>query len=146
MKKIFILNTLIGILFISCTKDDCDNSTDETICDSISEIIEQENFNDVDTSTYVITQVELNEHCLSITMGASGCNPEFWGLDLYSIDAFYTIFPLQRAVKVNLRNDQLCEAYFEKLISFDLTPFQIEGQNELPLNIESWDEQIIYEY
>jgi hypothetical protein len=45
-----------------------------------------------------------------------------------------------------LINGQACLAYFEETISFDLTPFQIEGQNEVPLQIEGWDEALLYVY
>ena len=43
-------------------------------------------------------------------------------------------------------NNQECLAVFQKTKSFDLTPFRIEGQNSVPLNIEGWNEQVIYEY
>ena len=67
-------------------------------------------------------------------------------MEMFSTNAFYNIFPLQRAVKVKLINNQECLAVFQKTKSSDLTPFRIEGQNSVPLNIEGWNEQIIYEY
>lgn len=146
MKKIFVLFVFFGILFSSCSKDDDDSSPTEITCDSISEVIAEEDFNGIDTSNYVVSEVQLNGNCLEITIGSSGCDPELWEMNLYSVDAFYNIYPLERAVKIELINNQECLAVFDKTISFDLTPFQIDGQNELPLNIEGWDEQIIYEY
>ncbi len=67
-------------------------------------------------------------------------------MKLFSTDAFYTVFPLQRAVKIKLINNDLCLAFFRKTVSFDLSSFQIDGQNQIPLNIEGWKEQIIYKY
>jgi hypothetical protein len=47
---------------------------------------------------------------------------------------------------MELINDEACLAFFQKTVSFDLTPFQIDGQSDLPLNINGWNEQITYEY
>ena len=144
MKKgIFIF--LLTILTLSCDSDD-DNSNIENNCDFTSEIISEDDFNTVNTSNYGITNVELNNDCLNITFGSTGCGTELWEENLYSTDAFYDVFPLQRALKMELINNDLCEAFFKKTVSFDLTPFQIDGQSELPLNIDGWNEQIIYEY
>ena len=133
------------MLTLSCNSDD-DNSNIENNCDFISEIISEDDFNAINTSNYGITDVELNNDCLIITFSSSGCGTELWEENLFSTDAFYTIFPLQRALKMELINNELCQAVFQKTVSFDLTPFQIDGQNELPLNIDGWNEQIIYEY
>jgi hypothetical protein len=130
---------------MSCDSDD-DNSSNENNCDFISEIISEEDFNAINTSNYVITEIELNNNCLKITFGSTGCGTELWEENLLSTDAFYTVIPLQRAIKMELINDELCQTEFLKTVSFDLTPLQIDGQNELPLNIEGWNEQINYEY
>ena len=143
MKKLLLILTLIHIL--SCNSED-DNSTIENNCDFTSEIILEEDFNAISTSNYAITEVELNDDCLEITFSASGCGTDLWEENLYSTDASYNVFPLQRDVKIELINEELCLAVFQKTVSFDLTPFQIDRQSELPLNITGWNEQITYEY
>ena len=50
------------------------------------------------------------------------------------------------ALKMELINEELCEANFIKTVSFNLIPLQLEGQDLLPLNIYGWNEQVIYEY
>jgi len=144
MEKYFYI-ILLSTLLLSCNSDD-DNSNVENNCDFISEIISEDDFNAIDTSNYAIADVELNNDCLKITFGSSGCGTELWEENLFSTDAFFTIFPLQRTLKMELINEELCQATFQKTVSFDLTPFQINGQNELPLNIEGWNEQVVYEY
>ena len=143
MKKLLLILTLIHIL--SCNSED-DNSTIENNCDFTSEIILEEDFNAINTSNYGIIEVELNGDCLGITFGSSGCGTDLWEENLYSTDAFYNVFPLQRDVKMELINEELCLAVFQKTVSFDLTPFQIDGQSDLPLNINGWNEQITYGY
>ena len=95
---------------------------------------------------YAITKVEINDDCIEITFGSSGCGTELWEEHLFSVDSFYTTFPYKRALKMELINEELCEAYFIKKVSFDLLPLQLEGQDLLPLNIYGWNEQVIYEY
>ena len=143
MKKLLLILTLIHIL--SCNSED-DNYTIENNCDFTSEIILEEDFNAISTSNYAITEVELNDDCLEITFSASGCGTDLWEENLYSTDASYNVFPLQRDVKIELINEELCLAVFQKTVSFDLTPFQIDGQSDLPLNITGWNEQITYGY
>lgn len=147
MKNIIWVFTFFGIFLFSCSSDDDNpNPPTATECGDVAEILEEEEFNAIETANYTIIAVQLNDDCLEIRFGASGCDPEPWEMYLYSTDAFYTVFPLQRAVKMELINNQACAASFEVDISFDLTAFQIEGQNEIPLQIEGWDEQVMYEY
>lgn len=143
MKKIIII-FIFAIGFISCSKDD--DSKNISNCGSSSEVIADNIFNNINTSNYSISNVILNGDCLEITIGSSGCNANLWEMELYSTNAFYTLYPLQRAVKLKLTNNQECLAFFQKTKSFDLTPFRMEGQNSLPLNIVGWDKQIIYKY
>jgi len=143
MKKLLLFLPII--LILSCNSEN-DNSTIENNCDFTSEIIMEEDFNAINTSNYGIIEVELNGDCLGITFGSTGCGTDLWEENLYSTDAFYNVFPLQRDVKMELINDEACLAFFQKTVSFDLTPFQIDGQSDLPLNINGWNEQITYEY
>ena len=130
---------------LSCNSEE-DNSTIENNCDFTSEIIFEEGFNAISTSNYGIIDVVLNGDCLEITFSSSGCGTDLWEESLYSLDVFYTVFPLQRDVKMELINNEECLAVFQKMVSFDLTPFQIDGQSDLPLNITGWNEQITYGY
>jgi len=142
MKKIDVF--FICLFVLGCNSND--EPTIENKCDVSSEIISSEDFSAVSTSNYVITKLEINEDCIEITFGSSGCGTELWEEHLFSVDDFYTIFPLQRDLKMELINEESCEAYFIKTVSFNLIPLQLEGQNLLPLNIYGWNEQVSYEY
>ncbi len=144
MKNILLIIILIGTLLISCSKDD-DNSNKST-CNSIAQVISENEFNEINTSNYNVSNVELNGDCLIVTISSSGCDSDNWEMKLFSTDAFYNVFPLQRAVKIKLITSEACLAVFQKTVSFDLSSFQIDGQHQIPLNIEGWSEQIIYKY
>ena len=142
MKKIGVF--IIYLFVLGCNSDD--EPTIENKCNVLSEIISSQEFSTVSTSNYAITKVEINEDCIEITFGSSGCGTELWEEHLFSVDSFYTMFPLQRVLKMELINEDLCDANFIKTVSFDLIPLQLEGQDLLPLNIYGWNEQVIYEY
>ncbi len=144
MKHLILLLCLVLVLFSSCSKDD--DTTNLTNCESISSVISENDFNDIETTNYSIISVNLNGDCLEVTLSSSGCDATPWGMELFSTNAFYNAYPLQRAVKVKLTNNQVCLAVFQKTKNFDLTPFRIEGQNSISLNIVGWNEQILYEY
>ncbi len=141
--KFVALFGIIGMIFISCSDDE---TTINETCGSNAEVIAETIFNDITTSNYTISDVNLNGDCLEIKIGSSGCNADQWQMNLYSTDSFYTVYPYQRTVKLKLINNQECLAVFQKTKSFDLTPFQIKGQNQVPLNIEGWSTTIIYKY
>jgi hypothetical protein len=142
--KIFVtLLGIIGMIFISCSDDE---TAINEACGSNAEVIDETIFNDITTLNYTISDVNLTGDCLAITIGSSGCNAEQWQMNLYSTDSFYTVYPYQRSVKLKLINNQSCLAVFQKTKSFDLTPFQIKGQFQVPLNIEGWSTTIIYKY
>ncbi len=144
MKNIFAF-VLLGIMLISCSDDD--NAIEYVSdCDLISQVIDEEPFQEIETNNYLLIDIVLNQHCLEITFGSSGCDGSTWEENLFSKDVFLDALPLQRVVKFELLSQELCAAYFEKTVSFDLVPFQIEGQNEVPLNIVGWEEPIIYQY
>jgi len=144
------VNTYILVLLficISCSSDD-DNNCEviQQNCDAFAEVLPDDEFDALTTTGFGITEVSLDEDCLIVTIGDSGCNPDNWDMSLYSTNAFNTGSPTVRAVKVDLINNEACLAVFEKTMSFDLLPFQLENQNEIMLAIDGWAAQISYQY
>ena len=145
MKKIFILSTLFLFFLNSCSDND-DIATKVSNCDQQAQIVEEGIFNTIETYNYQISNVVLNQDCLEITIWASGCDANNWEMKLFSHNNFSTVIPLQRFAKIELINNEICLAIFQKTVSFDLAPFQVQGQNQVPINLEGWSEQIIYQY
>ncbi|MEZ4786805.1 MAG: hypothetical protein R2790_02720 [Flavobacterium haoranii] len=147
MKNTVFFFLLVGMFFLtSCNGDDDNTTTNPSTCDLTAQIIAESNFDAIETSNVFLTIVTLNGNCLEVTLGSSGCDPNNWEMNLYGIPDFDPVVPVQRDVKVELINNEICLAIFEKTVSFDLTPFQVVGQNEVVLNIEGWSEPIVYEY
>ena len=103
-------------------------------------------FPQVNTTNYGVTNVVLNGDCLEITVSSSGCNPDNWDMNFVASEVVVETLPNQWYAKVELINNEVCQGVFQKTVSFDLTPFQITGQNNVQINIAGWNNSIMYQY
>ena len=146
IKNLFNL-LIIMLVFVSCKGDDslCCPHPNPTNCNEFS-IIDEAKYNQINTNNYSITNVVLNGDCLEITVSSSGCNPNNWDMNFVASEVVVEILPNQWNAKVELINNEACQAVFQKTVSFDLTPFKIKGQNQVQINIAGWNNSIMYQY
>ncbi|WLD23576.1 hypothetical protein NU10_12835 [Flavobacterium dauae] len=141
---VFVL--FIGVFFVSCDfMDDHIKNPGTTTCDK-SAVEDATRFNQVSTNNYTITNVVLNGNCLEITVSSSGCNPNNWDMNFVASEVVVETLPNQWNAKVELINNEACQAVFQKTVSFDLKDFQWTGQNQVLLNIDGWNTPILYQY
>jgi len=100
----------------------------------------------VNTTNYWITNVVLNGDCLEITLSSSGCNPNNWDMNLIGVASTTNIYPPLFHAKVELINNEECLAVFQKTVSFDLAPLKMVGQNTVQIDIDGWNNNIVYQY
>lgn len=142
MKIIKIISILVFIFpsFLSCDEDDTKVNCDAEI------IISAEMYNSAPNDYLNIKEVRIEDDCLIINFGSSGCSGESWELKLIDASHILESYPPQRNIRLSLKNEEACQAYFTREVSFDISPLQIEGVDKLYLNIENFDDQILYEY
>ncbi|MGC4040541.1 MAG: hypothetical protein QM710_07110 [Flavobacterium sp.] len=145
MKKIFtsVFTLTIISLFIGCSDS---NSSNTGNCNKQAQVISSTAFGQVSTTNYTITNVALNEDCLDVTVSSSGCDSNNWNMNLFSTGEFTSTTIPQKEIKVELVNEEACLAVFQKTVSFNLIPYQLEGQNEITLKIAGWATPISYAY
>ncbi len=117
----------------------------DTVCDSFIDIVSEDQFNTPGDADFNIKNVVINQDCLSISIVDSGCNADNWEVTLLTTSSVMESNPIQKALKIKLINNQACLAVFQKTKTFDLTPIQVEGEDEIILNIEGLD-MIVYTY
>ncbi|WP_091518511.1 hypothetical protein [Paenimyroides ummariense] len=146
IKNLFNL-LIIMLIFFGCKGDDslCCPHPNPTNCNEFS-IIDETKYNQTNTNNYTITNVVLNGDCLEITVSSSGCNPNNWDMNFVASEVVVETLPNQWNAKVELINNEACQAVFQKTVSFDLTPFKIIGQNQVQINIAGWNNSIMYQY
>src|SRR5690606_4760045 len=108
-------------------------------------IIDEMLFQQVLTGNYGVDNVIVNRNCLEVTITSSGCNPNNWDMNFIASEIVVETLPVQYYTKIELVNNEACLAVFQKTVSFDLTPLQISGQNQVQVNISGWNTPIIYQ-
>lgn len=142
----FVLVLFLGMCFVSC--DFLDDHIKYPVTSKCNEkaVLDQVAFPLVNTANYGITNAVLNGDCLEITISSSGCNPNNWNMNLIGVASTTNIYPPLFHAKVELINNEACQAVFQKTVSFDLTPFQMAGQNTIQIDIDGWNNNIVYQY
>lgn len=136
-----ILGILLTCIFlISCEKDE------DTTPDYDQEVIISSTlFETAPNDQLNINSIDVIENNLRINFGSSGCSGSSWELKLIDADVILESYPPQRNLRLSLKNEELCDAYFVKEINFDISKLQVEG-NQVILNIDNFETPILYEY
>lgn len=151
MKKLLFL--LLLVASSSCSKDDSPGFRDlghlktctgDIGCDDCV-IVDKNLYNKTQTNNYDINEVKINGDCLEIRYSASGCSGSTWEVELIDLGAIAESNPVQRYVRLSLIDREDCEAYITKRASFNIVPLKVDD-DELYLNIEGWEDLVLYSY
>ncbi|MDC1539543.1 hypothetical protein N8480_02595 [Flavobacteriaceae bacterium] len=82
---------------------------------------------------------------MKINFSSSGCNGDTWELKLIDSEDILESNPPQRNLRLSLKNEELCEAYITKELTFDISNLQVDG-NKVQLNLTNSDKNILHEY
>jgi hypothetical protein len=130
-----------GLLLASCNKE-TDNLS--AVCDQ-SVIISSDKYTDAPNDPLTIVSTELNGDCLKINFASGGCSGNSWVVKLIDSGVVLYSNPPQRNLRLLLKNQELCDAYIGKEVTFDIKDLQVNG-NKVLLNITNSGDQIFYEY
>lgn len=141
MKKVMFLMLIIA----ACNNDDSPEQF-AMHCDTSALEVSADEYNATGDFGNHIVNIEIDEDCLIVTDSDSGCD-DSWPVNLITPDVYISngLVP-QRPFKISIDNSQVCLAVFQKTVSFDLTKFQPENTNQLILDIQGWEDEIVYEF
>lgn len=137
--SVYILCFVFGWMLISC-----DKHCEEKLCDQEA-IEDAAAFETAPDDHLDIVSLEVQGDCLIIEFGSSGCDGSTWELNLIDSERVLYSNPPQRNLRLSLKNDELCDAYFLRTISFDISGLQVFG-GQVFLNITNSGDQILYKY
>ncbi len=140
MKNLFLL-ALIPILLIRCTNGD---GPDPNGCD-LGTVISQELYRNAPSDEVTINSFEIEGDCLKINFSASGCSGESWKITLIDSGSILESDPPQRNLRFSLENNELCEAFITRDLTFNIKNLRVEG-GRVQLNLTNSEDQILYEY
>ena len=132
------------MLNFQCFEDD-ENTILPTTCNALA-IIDNVTFETSATSPYTIIGVDIIGDCMSINISASGCDGVSWIMQLIDSGDVEATNPPERAIKLFLVNNEACLAQITRAQTFDLSALQIEGENQIILNLDGYSEPITYTY
>ena len=140
LKKLIILSLFV-FAFNSCSKD---NEIYYSSCGTMV-IVSEKEYQTAPNDHLVIDSLRINGDCLIINFSSGGCNGDSWALKLIDSGAVMESYPPQRNLRLSLKNEELCDAWLAREISFDISALQLDGQ-PVWLNLSNSDKRILYEY
>lgn len=141
MKKA-ITPIIIIIALFSCESDKLKD--EKTTCEK-DILISNELYTTSPNDPFIISDVKLENDCLKISFGASGCDSQSWIIDLIGSEDILKSNPPQRSIRLSLKNNEACQAAFGKTITFDLKHARA-NESEIILNLQGWGAPLNYKY
>ena len=140
MKNLFLL-ALIPVFLLACTDGD---EPDPNGCDQ-GTVISQELYRNSPSDEATINSIEIEGDCMRINFSASGCSGESWKITLIDSGSILESDPPQRNLRFSLDNNELCEAFITKNLTFNIKNLRVEG-GRVQLNLTNSGDQVLYEY
>ena len=145
MKRIgFLIVVTFCFLSTQCDEDEIGVGFDNA-CDDVV-IVDDIAYGNVESDAFMFGDVQISGDCLSISIGASGCDGDTWGYALIDSGAVAESLPEQRFLKFEFKNNEDCTAAIGRTVSFSLEPLQINGSDTVILNLDNWQTPITYSY
>lgn len=139
--KNLILLALIPILLLGCTNGD---EPGPNGCD-LGTVISQELYREAPSDEATINSLKIEGDCMRINFSASGCSGESWKITLIDSGSILESDPPQRNLRFSLDNNELCEAFITKNLTFNIKNLRVEG-GRVQLNLTNSGDQVLYEY
>lgn len=133
---------LACIQFFSCTEDEGQPLLPLT---DTQVLVNQEAYDSAPRDFLVINSLKIDGDFLTVNFSSSGCSGESWEVRLIDSGMLMYSFPPQRHLVLSLKNEELCEAYITKELTFDISALRVEGDRVL-LHFPDSGQSIVYSY
>lgn len=140
MKRIFVLSLILSLI-IACINDDVDEAHE---CD-FKTYVSLDQYANAPNDKLTINQLDIDGECLRINFSSGGCDGESWEIKLIDSGNVYGEELPQRNLRLSLKNEELCEAYITKELTFDISGLKVGG-NKVQLNLVNSGDSILFEY
>ncbi len=131
---------LVAFVLVACSNDD-DITTN---CDLFT-IVSAAQFENAPKDQVNINSAVINDDCLKINFSASGCDGDSWEVLFIDSGGVSFSLPPQRNLRLSLKNEELCDAFITRELTFDIKTLRVGG-NQVLLNIQNFNEQLLYTY
>ncbi len=143
--KLLLLVSALAISTWSCGEDETVCSCqDPSPCDQLAKSDNDLYANGPDDQHFINNAV-IEDDCLYLTFQYSG-GCESIDYELLSNDNILYSAPPKRGIRLALDEDDPCEALPEVEASFNLEPLRLPDTDTVVLELEGWEENLIYVY
>ncbi len=142
MRALFFVFGLLPLFFVlgSCNRYDPDPPS----CD-YEVMVDEALYKNGSSGQFTLSDVKIVGDCLTLSVTASGCSGDTWELKMVDSGAIAESYPVQRYMRLLLKNDELCDAVITKKVSFDLRPIRVGG-DKIIIHLKDWDPSLLYTY
>lgn len=137
MKHLLIV--LLSLLFLSCNS----NPTTNRSCPNKG-ILDQQRFDKITNPNHSVYSADIENGCLTLSIQAGGCSGSTWKTHLIGSESIVKTGIPKRYIKIELINEELCQALIIKEYSFDLSSFQVDNGKTILL-LDRWEHELIYD-
>lgn len=138
------LNLVLGLITVFINFASCDHDELPSPCDQ-QVIISNNLYKAAPSDHLTILSAELLNDCLKIHFASGGCDGSNWVVKLIDSGDLLYSDPPQRNLRLSLDNNEECDAYIGKEITFNIKDLKVDG-NQVLLNITNSNTQISYKY
>lgn len=142
MKYSFLTLFILLLGMASC--NDKDNNEDSIACD-FTTIISAEEYANAPSNHVEINSLKIDHNCMRINFSASGCSGDSWEVKLIDSGVITESATPKRTLKLSIKNEELCNAYISKELTFDISNLQVRG-HQVILEITNSNKEIFYQY
>jgi len=139
----FIL--LCGFILFACNKSETINiDPPVSECDN-PVIIDADLYDTAPADEFYYPSATIDGNCLKISVQyGGGCEDVIFQM----IDASVIMesFPIQRNIRLSLEDNDFCKALVTQELNYDLLPLQVDGYSKIILNLQGFEESLIYNY
>ncbi len=135
---------LVGVSMLSSCNDTEDKVEKKAQTFDKEVIISRSGYDNAPEDKVVINELKIKDDLLIVNFSASGCSGKTWIVQLIDTGATHYSNPPQRILRLSLQNNEGCEAFITKEMSFNIKNLRIEGDSKIFLNVSG--KKILYEY
>jgi len=94
-----------------------------SVCEIGELTIDKDAYDNAPDDFLTINSLTIKDNFLKINYGSSGCSGDSWELKLIDAEEIMESYPPRRNLRLSLKNDELCQAYFIKELAFDISEY-----------------------
>lgn len=130
---------LLSLLFLSCNT----HSNTNKACPNKG-VLDQQRFDKITDPNHTIYSAFIENDCLTVSIQAGGCSGSTWKTSIIGSESIIKTGIPKRSIKIELKNEELCEALIIQEYSFDLSAFRVDNDKTILL-LEGWEDELIYD-